>query len=89
MYATSGLRGVHYLETEDDAKMIQGMLDKKVDYVLLEQLGFGSTYRYLIPCVQKHQDIFKVALHLPNPDTFLLLFDKKAATEWLKNNPAK
>ena len=89
LYATSGLRGVHYLETEDDAKMIQGMLDKKVDYVLLEQLGFGSTYRYLIPCVQKHQDIFKVALHLPNPDTFLLFFDKKAATEWLKNNPAK
>ncbi|MBR5150657.1 MAG: hypothetical protein IKW61_05095, partial [Bacteroidaceae bacterium] len=87
LYTTSGLRGVHYLETEDDAKMIQNMLDKKVDFVLVEQLGFGSTYRYLIPCVQKHKEIFKVALHLPNPDTFLLHFDKKAATEWLKNSP--
>ncbi len=89
LYATSGLRGVHYLETEDDAKMIQSMLDRKVDFVLVEQLGFGSTYRYLIPCVQRHSDIFKVALHLPNPDTFLLLFDKNVAKEWLKSNPAK
>ena len=67
--------------------MIQNMLDKKVDFVLVEQLGFGSTYRYLIPCVQRHKEIFKVALHLPNPDTFLLHFDKKAATEWFKNSP--
>ena len=89
LYATTGLRGVHYLETEDDAKMIQGMLDKKVDFVLVEQLGFGSTYRYLIPCVQRHNDIFKVAMHLPNPDSFLMMFDKKAAAEWLKDNTQK
>ena len=51
LYATSGMRGVHYIESEDAGKMLQGMIDRKVDYVLFEQLGFGSTYRYLLPCI--------------------------------------
>ena len=84
LYAMSGMRGVHYLETEDDTKMIQGMLDRKVDYVLFEQLGFASTYRYLLPCVQKHPEIFKVVSRRPNPDTVLLAFDRKKAIEFLK-----
>ena len=86
LYATSGMRGVHYLESEDTGVMLQGMLDKKVDYVLFEQLGFGSTYRYLLPCLQKHPDIFKVVAQLKNPETYLFAFDKKKAEEWLKAN---
>jgi hypothetical protein len=80
------MRGVHYLESEDTGVMLQGMLDKKVDYVLFEQLGFGSTYRYLLPCLQKHPDIFKVVAQLKNPETYLFAFDKKKAEEWLKAN---
>lgn len=86
LYATSGMRGVHYIESEDAATMIQGMIDRKVDYVLFEQLGFGSTYRYLLPCLQAHPDIFKAVHKIPNPDTFLFYFDKKEAMKWLKNN---
>ena len=86
LYATSGMRGVHYLENEDTALMLQSMLDKKVDYVLFEQLGYGSTYRYLLPCIQKHPDIFKVVAHLKNPDTYLFIFDKQKAAEWLETN---
>lgn len=86
LYATSGMRGVHYIESEDAGKMLQGMIDRKVDYVLFEQLGFGSTYRYLLPCIQSHPNIFKVVHHLPNPDTYLFYFDKKEAMKWLKNN---
>ena len=80
------MRGVHYLESEDTGVMLQGMLDKKVDYVLFEQLGFGSTYRYLQPCLQKHPDIFKVVAQLKNPETYLFAFDKQKAQEWLKAN---
>ena len=86
LYATSGMRGVHYLESEDTGVMLQGMLDKKVDYVLFEQLGFGSTYRYLLPCLQKHPDIFKVVAQLKNPETYLFAFDKQKAQEWLNAN---
>ena len=80
------MRGVHYIESEDAGKMLQGMIDRKVDYVLFEQLGFGSTYRYLLPCIQSHPNIFKVVHHLPNPDTYLFYFDKKEAMKWLENN---
>ena len=86
LYATSGMRGVKYLEREDTALMLQDMLDKKVDYVIFEQLGYGSTYRYLLPCLKKHPDIFRMVADLKNPETYLFAFDKQKATEWLKAN---
>jgi hypothetical protein len=45
-----------------------------VDYVVLEQLGFASTPKYLYPAIQKNQDKFVIASQLPNPDTYLLKF---------------
>ena len=86
LYATSGMRGVKYLEREDTALMLQDMLDKKVDYVIFEQLGYGSTYRYLLPCLKKHPDIFRMVADLKNPETFLFVFEKQKAIEWLKAN---
>lgn len=86
LYATSGMRGVNYLENEDTALMLQNMLDKKVDYVILEQLGFGSTHRYLLPCLQKHPDIFTIVAQAKNPETYLFVFEKQKAIEWLKAN---
>lgn len=83
LYATSGMRGVHYLESKDDAAMIRNMLDRKVDYVLLEQLGFISTYNFLYPCIQKHPELFKIVARLSAPDTFLFRFDKDEAEKWL------
>jgi hypothetical protein len=86
LYATSGMRGVKYLEREDTALMLQDMLDKKVDYVIFEQLGYGSTYRYLLPCLKKHPDIFRMVADLKNPETFLFVFEKQKAIDWLKAN---
>ncbi len=85
-YATTGMRGVKYLEREDTALMLQDMLDKKVDYVILEQLGYGSTYRYLLPCLQKHPDVFTIVAQAKNPETFLFVFNKQKAAEWLEAN---
>ena len=86
LYATSGMRGVKYLEREDTALILQDMLDKKVDYVIFEQLGYGSNYRYLLPCLKKHLDIFRMVADLKNPETYLFVFDKQKAAEWLKAN---
>ena len=86
LYATSGMRGVNYLETENTVQMLQNMLDKKVDYVIFEQLGFGSTYRYLLPCLAKHKDLFHPVAELEKPETYLFAFDKQKAAEWLKAN---
>jgi len=86
LYATSGMRGVNFLENENTALMLQNMLDKKVDYVIFEQLGFNSTYRYLLPCLQKHPDIFTIIGQMENPETFLFVFNKQKAAEWLEAN---
>jgi hypothetical protein len=65
----------------DDKEVMDFFRQNKVDYVVIEQLGFGSTGKYLVPAVQKNMDKFDVVLQLPNPDTYLLKFKdgKKAA----------
>jgi hypothetical protein len=46
--------------------------------VVLDQLGFSSTGRYLFPAIEKHMDRFAVAHKVKNPNNnyyqFLLEF---------------
>ena len=74
---------VRYLYSSDERKVIADLLEKNIDYVILEQLGYSSTYRYLYPAIQKHADLFKPVIHLQNPDTYLLTFDKDKAKNLL------
>lgn len=73
-YLFSGRRTVYYTNTFDDLKMLDNFIKQGVDYVVLEQLGYGSTYRYLYPAIVKHSENFPVILHYKNPDTYLLAF---------------
>lgn len=65
------------MPSPDDKEVMKFFRDNKVDYVVIEQLGFGSTGRFLVPAVQKNMDKFEVVLQLPNPDTYLLKFKDK------------
>lgn len=69
----------NYQWTDDDVKLINDLIRNKVDYVVLEQLGYSSTFRYLYPAIEKHQELFAPVMHLPDPDTYLLKFDREAA----------
>ena len=60
----------------DDKEVLDFFRKNKVDYVVIEQLGFSSTAKYLVPAVQKNQDKFDLVLQLPNPDTYLLKFKR-------------
>ncbi|MDR1402230.1 MAG: phospholipid carrier-dependent glycosyltransferase [Tannerellaceae bacterium] len=70
-----------YAWTEDDKALIKGLIDSKTDYVVLEQLGYSSTARYLYPAIQNNLELFPVVMHLPNPDTYLLKFEREKAIE--------
>ncbi len=83
LYINSGVRAKRFLETDDDVKLIGNLLKENIDYVIIDQLGYAATLRYLWPCVQRHPDLFGNVLHIPNPDTLLFYFNRKAATEWL------
>lgn len=60
----------------DDKEVLQFFRDNKVDYVVIEQLGFSSTAKYLVPAVQKNMDQFEIVYQLKNPDTYLLKFKR-------------
>ena len=60
----------------DDKEVLDFFRKNNVDYVIIEQLGFSSTAKYLVPAVQKNPDKFDMILHMQNPDTYLLKFKR-------------
>ena len=52
-----------YAWTDNEQELIKGLIDSNVEYVVLEQLGFSSTARYLYPAIQKNPDLFPIAMH--------------------------
>lgn len=70
-----------YKWTDDPAELVHGLIQSETDYVILEQLGYSSTARYLYPAIQANPDLFPVVMHLKNPDTYLLKFDIEKARQ--------
>ena len=74
---------VSYLYTADSKALISRMVDQKVDFVVLEQLGYSSTPMYLYPAITAYPDLFEVVQVIPKPDTYLLRFDRQKAAQLL------
>ena len=68
----------------DTRQVIRGLVNAKADYVVVEQLGYGSTPRYLVPAINENPDLFESIIQLENPDTYLFRFNRKKAEELLK-----
>lgn len=80
-YIFSGRRTDRYNYSKDDKVVIKRMHDEGADYVVIDQLGFSSTPRYLVPAINKNRHLFQQVLHLKNPDTYLLKIKKDAAQQ--------
>ena len=63
-----------YKSTFDKEDLVQYLIDAEVDYVVMEQLGYSSTGRYLYPAINRYPEKFKVIKHLKDPDTYLMEF---------------
>jgi len=74
-YVFSNRYSIGYGNSLDAEKFIEDLVAKQVDYVVVDQLGYSSTGRYLVPVVQKYNAKFKVVYQLKNPDTYLLKFN--------------
>ncbi len=79
LYMFSGTGVVGYPFSSDDRVVIQGLIDSQTEYVILEQLGYSSTALYLFPAIQKNLELFSPVIHLENPDTYLLRFNREEA----------
>lgn len=80
----SQLPGVNYKYTKDAKELIMDLVEKKVDYVLLDNLGYSSTYLYLYPAIQQYPQFFRQAvLRYDNTHQYMIVFDReRAALEW-------
>lgn len=63
-----------YLQTSDTEALIESMQNRKVDYVVLEELGYSSTARYLYPAIQKYPAKFKAIKRMGESNTYLFEF---------------
>ena len=86
LYYAPSMYAVNYAYSLDKKAVIKDLIDKKVDYVILDQLGFSSTYRYLYPAIQEYPKLFPIFWQLQNPDTYLLKFERTKAIETLGLN---
>lgn len=75
----SGTYTIMYKFNPDRREVIKDMIRNKVDYVVLEQLGYSSTNLYLYPAIEAYSSYFKVVMKLENPETYLLAFDRLSA----------
>jgi hypothetical protein len=63
-----------FKNTLDREELIENLHDKGVTHVVLDQLGYASTSRYLYPAIKRYPGKFKVIHQLKNPDTYLMQF---------------
>lgn len=83
LYANRWVDG--FLNTLDKEALIESMHAKGVTHVVLDQLGYSSTSRYLYPAIKKYPGKFNVIHQVKNPDTYLMEFhyDLDYTGEWL------
>ena len=80
----SQLPGVGYKYTKDAKELILDLVEKKVDYVILDNLGYSSTYLYLYPAMQQYPHLFPHAvIYFENTHQYMLVFDRERAAKEL------
>lgn len=77
----------NFKNTLNKEEEIEFLKKAKVNYVVLDQLGYSSTGRNLYPAIQKYPEKFKLLYQLKNPDTYFMKFNPDLGYwgEW-KNN---
>lgn len=84
LYLYAERPGVNYLNTQDAKELITDLVRKNVDLVVLDALGYSSTYRYLFPAVQQYPQFFQnILVHYPDTHTYLVAFDRQLAAQEL------
>lgn len=73
LHVVSGRRTTTYA-FDEPAAVLADMEHQGVDYVVVEQLGFSHTGRFLVPAIESARERFTVAWHRGHPDTWVLAF---------------
>jgi branched-subunit amino acid transport protein AzlD len=64
----------NYLFSEKQDEVLADFRKRGVDFVVIDNLGYSSTPKYLVPVVVANPDKFEIVQHRPEPDTYLCRF---------------
>lgn len=83
-YLFSGLKVSSFLNTSDYNEIFKDFEEKGITHVIIDQLGYSQTGRYLVPAIQDNPEKFTLITQLNNPETYLLAYNPKAgySGEW-------
>lgn len=85
LYLYSNRPQVCYKFTTDARDLLLDLCDNKVDYIVVENLGYGSTYRYLIPAITSYPRYFIMSdIAYRDSGTFLIVFNRALAEKELR-----
>ena len=73
MHVVSGLSTIVY-PFKPPGEVVDTLQRRQVTYVVVDQLGFSSTPRFLVPAIREHSERFRALWHTPSPDTYVLAF---------------
>ena len=65
---------IEFKKTPDLEEQIEFLKRKQVKYLVLDQLGFSSTYNYLYPAIERYPNKFETHIELKDPNTYLFKF---------------
>jgi branched-subunit amino acid transport protein AzlD len=74
-YLTANRYVTGFKNTTDINDLLKDLQLRKVNYVLLDQLGFADVGRYLYPAIMANPKQFQIIQQRKDPDTFLLKYD--------------
>lgn len=78
-------KSVSYLESENEKEVLQDLVDKQVDYIVLDDIGFAGTEKYLFPALRTYKDYIDEEFSTQNPKSFLLKLNKEKWKSHEKN----
>ena len=76
MYIVSGRTAQVYAFDQPQA-VLRGLEEAGADYVVVDQLGFSSTYDFLVPAIQRYPERFELLWQKSGPDTYIFRFVPK------------
>ncbi|MFT5823520.1 MAG: hypothetical protein ACI8ZM_004782 [Crocinitomix sp.] len=74
-YLESGKTSTSFLFSNDSEKQMELLKERKMTHVLLDQLGYSQTSKYLSPFLNNYSGKFKVIKKTPQPVFYLFEFN--------------
>ena len=83
-YVNSGIKAVRLREHNTSVEILNDMVDRGVDYLLLENMGFRYTYEKLYPLTEEYKNLFTLEMYTREPVNALFKFHRREAERWLQ-----